>query len=271
MLLTAAATLTLLAGCGFAPRYPQFGQAEYRLEGATSAPGGGSPTHTVIYRQGPKMRLEAALPHYGQAVVVFDQSTNASYVLNPTAPIVAANAPGTAAGASAAAQTNRTTVAAAPTSDTPSNTAAPAAVTNAPHVAGVAIRLADADAPQPLETAWTALGAANARSVGSCRVAGERGHEWRPKQAPAPGVERTACITDDGIVLRVRENDRVLWEAASLQRGPQQASLFGVPSGYQLIDPDAIAGAMSDRMDNLNSVTGASPATQQAPTPPPPG
>lgn len=269
MFLAAAAALSLLAACGvFAPKYPQFGQSAYRLEGETTAPDGGAPTHTVIYRDGPKIRVEAMLPHYGNAIVVFDQSTNAAYVLNPTTPVVAANAPGTVTGANAAATTPPTSVAAAPQAATPapSNRPAPTAVTQAPQVVGVAVRLSDADAPQPLETAWAALGAGNARSVGDCEVAGERAHEWRPKEAPAPGVDRTACITDDGVVLRVRENQRVIWQATSLQRGHQDAALFGLPAGYQMIDPDAIAEGVGDRMENLNSVTGAqTPQTSPAP------
>jgi hypothetical protein len=271
-LLAATAALALTASCGaFAPQYPEFGRTAYRIEGTTAAPGGGASTHAVIYRDGPKMRIEAMLAHYGQAIVVFDQSTNAAYVLNPTAPVVAASAPGTVTGATAAARVPASATAAAdamasPAATVPSNTPAPASVTTAPRVSGVAVRLADADAPQPLETPWAALGANNAHSVGGCTVAGERGHEWRPKDAPAPGVERTACITADGIVLRVRENDRVLFQATSLQRGPQNASLFGVPPGYQLIDPEAVAEGVGAHMENLNSVTGA----PTAPTPAPP-
>lgn len=255
----------LVSGCGIGVKYPQFGQTSYRVEGMTAAADGSAATHTVIYRDGPKMRVETLLPQYGEAIVVFDQSTNAAYVLNPRAPVVAQAAPGTAAGAQAAAisppsATTTTTLPTAPA--TPSLPVAPAST---PQVVGVAVRIDDADAPQPLETAWAALGADNAQHVGDCQVAGERGTEWRPKQAPAPGVERTACITSDGIVLRVRENERVLWEASSVQRGPQQASLFGVPAGYQLIDPDTVAQGVGERMQHLDSVTGAPPAQTARP------
>lgn len=128
----------------------------------------------------------------------------------------------------------------------------------------MAVRLADADAPQPMETVWAALGEENARRVGRCEVAGEDGNEWEPRGA-ATGVERTACITDDGIVLRVRENDIVLWEASALERGQQDANLFGVPSNYQIIDPEAVAEGVGERMEQLDSVTGAPPTPQQAP------
>jgi hypothetical protein len=271
-LLLAAGAAALLAGCGIgAPAYPQFGETSYRIEGTTTDINDGASTHTVIYRDGPKMRVEAALPNYGQATIVFDESTNAAYVLNPTGQVATTPAPAAApaAGAAPASTTAPTTPApaagATPAPATGTTTAAAPAA--APQVIGVAVRIEDADAPQPLETAWEALGKDNAQSAGRCEVAGERGHEWRPREAPAPGVERTACITQDGIVLRVRENERVLWEATSLQRGAQDAALFGVPPGYQLIDPQAAAAQVGQNMEQLDSVTGAPAAPQQAPDP----
>jgi len=163
-----------------------------------------------------------------------------------------------------------TTTAPATTTATAPTTVAQAPATTQ-QVVGVAVRIEDANAPQPLETAWAALGADNARSTGKCEVAGENGHEWAPRQAPAPGVERTACITDDGIVLRVSESGRTLWEATSLQRGDQDAALFGVPAGYQLIDPHAVAEQVGRNMEQLDSVTGAPPTTNTTPAPAPRG
>lgn len=278
MFFAAAAAAALLAGCGIgAPDYPQFGETSYRIEGRTASADGGAATQTVIYRDGPRMRVEATLPNYGQATIVYDESTNAAYVLNPTTGVpTTAGAP--AQPSAAPAPTTGTTpqqpaATTPPATTTPGTTAAAPGATAAapatvqPQVLGVAVRIDDADAPQPLETAWEALGSDNARSAGRCEVAGEDGHLWRPREAPAAGVERTACITDDGIVLRVTENELVLWEATSLQRGEQEASLFGVPQGYQLIDPEAAAEQIGENMQQLDSVTGTPPAQQQAPAP----
>jgi hypothetical protein len=254
----AAGATALLAGCGIGAKYPDFAQSSYRIEGMTESANGGAAVHTVIYRDGPKMRVETVLPTRGQATIVFDQATNAAYVLNPVGQVPATPIAGAPTQGAAATQSTVASSATTTTNTTP-----------APR--GVAVRINDADAPQPLETAWQALGAENARRVGDCSVAGEHGTEWRPREAPAPGVERTACITSDGIVLRVRENQRVLWQASALQRGPQQAALFGIPAGYQLIDPQAVAEQFGANMENLNGVTGG-PAPQQQPTPaPPPG
>jgi hypothetical protein len=280
MFLTAAATTALVAGCGFiAPAYPQFGSTSYRIEGNTSAPDAGPASHTVIYRDGPNLRVETVLARYGRAVVVFDRSTSAAYVLNPTiqpsatsnnTPVVAATGAPAAAPATSIPSSSAPNAQVAPATATPSTTSpagiTTAAATTAPRVLGVAVRISDADAPQPLETPWAALGATNARSVGDCTVAGQAGHEWEPKQAPAPGVNRTACITSDGIVLRVRENSRVLFEATNVQRGRPNPALFGVPPGYQMINPEAVAEGVGARMDQLNSVTGA-PPQQTLPAP----
>jgi len=204
LILAAGAAISLTA-CGLGtPDYPQFTQSAYRIEGTTTPASGAAPTRTVIYRDGPKMRVEATLAEYGQAIVVFDESTRGAYVLNPTGQLP-------------------TVQPAQPAAQPPANgqPAAPPAAgqTAAAPVVGVASRIRDAEAPQPLETPWAALGSDNARYVGRCEVAGEQGHAWRPREAPAPGVERVACITDDGIVLRVTEDGRALWEATSLQRG----------------------------------------------------
>jgi hypothetical protein len=258
--LMAAAAAALLSACGIgAPAYPEFSETSYRIEGTTASANGGAPVQTVIYRNGPRMRVETVLPNTGAATIVFDESTSAAYVLNPTGQSPVATTTPTAQPQAGVATT--TTPQGTTTTTPPATTTAQATQP----VVGVAVRIQDADAPQPLETAWAALGAENARSTGRCEVAGESGREWTPREAPAPGVERTACITDDGIVLSVTESGRTLWQATSLQRGEQDEALFGVPPGYQLIDPQAVAEQVGENMQQLDSVTGAAPPQQTAP------
>jgi hypothetical protein len=43
--------------------------------------------------------------------------------------------------------------------------------------------------------------------------------------------------------------------------------LFGVPVGYQMIDPQRVAQQVGENLNQLDSVTGAPPAPQQAPDP----
>jgi hypothetical protein len=243
----AIATAALLAGCGLAPAYPTFGEAAYRLEGTAMSPDSGATVQTVIYRDGSKMRVETDLPNLGRAAIVFDEATNASYVLN-SAPAIQPAAVATTSGA------------------TPAGSTITASISPPPAIIGVAVRIADTDAPQALETPWAALGEQNARYVSKCEVAGIAGNNWSPREN-TQGAERVACITDDGIVLSLRENDRVLFEAARVEIGPQAASLFGVPPGYQIIDPGQVVERVGDAMEPLDSVTGAAPAPTAPATP----
>jgi hypothetical protein len=263
----AVAAAALLAGCGLgAPAYPTFGETSYRIEGLAATPDG-TTIPTTVYRDGPKMRIETTLANNARAIIVFDQATGAAYVLNPTgpAPIPSTVAPSTTATLpppSAGTAPSATPGAVNQSVNQAAATSAP------PSVIGVAVRVADSEAPQPMESSWAALGQDNARSDGDCDVAGESGREWRPREAGA-GVERVACITEDGIVLRLSEGATVLFEATRLERGQQDAALFGVPPGYQIIDPAAVAAQVGETMQHLDSVTGAQPTpTTPAPNPP---
>jgi len=204
--------LALIGGCGLgAPAYPTFNANAYRIEGYANPEGAGAATRTVVYRDGADFRIESTLLRYGRATVVFDHVGGGAYILNPTI--------------------QQSEI--APTADAPIATAVD------PSGGGVALRIADGDAPQPLETQWATLSASSAHSVADCRVAGYSGHQWR--HASTSDLQRSACITSDGIVLSLRENDRVLFEATSLQRQRQNPALFGVPPGYRTINPYAIA------------------------------
>lgn len=86
---------------------------------------------------------------------------------------------------------------------------------------------------------WT--GANQATRTGSCSVAGENGAEWT---RDVNGTPHTACVTEDGIMLQAREGDRVTWETTSVVRGPQDAALFTVPEGVEVMDPAAMIGGL---------------------------
>ena len=246
-----------LAACGIiGPSYPKFGSTPFRIEGVTMPASGGAGVRTVIYRDGARLRVETVLPGRGPAVVVYDEATNSPYVLNSVAQIVN-NVPAVSAGPGAAATGTTAPVAPAQSIPTPTQ----------PNVIGVAVRIPDADAPQPLETAWAALGASGAQSVGACRVANEAGNEWRARSTPHGVAERTACITSDGIVLRVTDGGRAVFQATALQRGPINPSLFGVPAGYQKVDPAVVADGVDQTVGRLDSVTAQTPTTQPAPPP----
>ncbi len=194
---------TLLSGCGLGAQYPEFSAKQYRLEGERTLPGTDVSGPATFYRDGERLRYEGLLEKHGVATVVYDPARNAAYLLQSSA-------------------SRRRLFA----GETPRR---------------LAMQLSEADTPQPLEVAWAALGASNVRAFGRCRVAGERGNLWRPREPIAPGVVRTACIAPDGIVLRLMENDTVLFEATSVTRGPQQPSLFVIPETYQIMNNAELA------------------------------
>ena len=102
-----------------------------------------------------------------------------------------------------------------------------------------AMQMSAIDYKNPAEE-WGAEYASTATRTGSCAVAGESGSEWTRE---TNGEQHTACVTDDGIILRATEDGRTTWETTSVQRGPQSADLFVLPPGVQAVDMSAIAGA----------------------------
>lgn len=83
-------------------------------------------------------------------------------------------------------------------------------------------------------TAWQNELAAEATRTGTCSAAGESGAEWTSNdQAEGP---KTACVTDDGIILQATENGRTTWQTNSVTRGAQAAELFQAPPGVQVMD-----------------------------------
>jgi hypothetical protein len=201
--LVCVAAVALVSACSAGADYPTFTAKQYRLEGNRTLPGTEISGPATFYRDGERLRYEGVLNGYGIATVIYDPARNAAYLLQSSPP-------------------RRRLFAGAPPRP-------------------IASRLNDAEIRQPLEVAWAALGADGARSFGRCRIAGERGVFWRTRQPVAPGIVRTACITPDGIVLQLTENDTVLFRATSLQRGPQTAALFEIPETYQIIDSAELA------------------------------
>jgi hypothetical protein len=202
------AAVALLTSCGVGARYPDFSAKQYRVVGTRTLPGTEISGPATFYRDDEHLRYEGLLEKYGVATVIFDPAREAAYLLESSA-------------------SPRRSFA----GDTPQR---------------MAMQLSEGDTPQPLESAWAALGPDNVRSFGACRVAGERGAFWRTREPVAPDVVRTACITPDGIVLQLTENDVLLFEATSVARGPQAASLFEIPETYRIVDDAELADATDE-------------------------
>lgn len=95
-------------------------------------------------------------------------------------------------------------------------------------------------ASQPVDIdALRAQMQARTHRVGSCSAGGESGSEWSvdpPAEVQAPAVARTMCLTQDGIMIQMKQDGVVVFDTQSLQRGPQDASLFAVPPGVQVTE-----------------------------------
>jgi hypothetical protein len=86
---------------------------------------------------------------------------------------------------------------------------------------------------------WRGELAASATRTGACSLAGESGSEWTRTEASGAS---TACVTNDGIILLAQKNGQVVWQTTSVQRGPQNADLFKLPPGVQVMDLNNIPG-----------------------------
>jgi hypothetical protein len=98
----------------------------------------------------------------------------------------------------------------------------------------------------PLD-AWQGDLAQAATRTGVCSVAGESGAEWT-KTTPEDGAD-VVCVTDDGIILRATDDGRVAWQTTSVERGRQDADLFTLPEGVQVMDLGNMGGALNDALE----------------------
>jgi hypothetical protein len=75
-----------------------------------------------------------------------------------------------------------------------------------------------------------------AHHLGDCSAAGEHGGEWSidAPQGVTTSDARTMCVTNDGIMIQMKVNGVLAFDTQSLQRGPQDASLFQLPPGVQV-------------------------------------
>lgn len=87
---------------------------------------------------------------------------------------------------------------------------------------------------------WDATAVAEATRVGECSGAGLTGVEW--SRTDEDGTVNTACVTQDGILLRAAANGQPVWETTSVQPGPQSPDLFMLPPGVQVVDLNNLQG-----------------------------
>ncbi|MBI3437892.1 MAG: hypothetical protein HY054_04455 [Proteobacteria bacterium] len=80
---------------------------------------------------------------------------------------------------------------------------------------------------------------ARAHRLGDCSAGGEHGGEWTvdaPAGAATTSGTRSMCVTNDGIMIQMKMDGNVVFDTQSLQRGPQDPSLFQLPPGVQVTE-----------------------------------
>jgi hypothetical protein len=118
----------------------------------------------------------------------------------------------------------------------------------------MAMRISQENSPVSDPAAeWSGEMAANATRTGTCSVAGENGVEWTRAAAEDGDEANSACVTNDGIILRAKEGERTVWETTSVQRGAQSADLFTLPAGVQVMD---LGNMMQDAMRQAQEAAG---------------
>ena len=85
----------------------------------------------------------------------------------------------------------------------------------------------DLPAPDSVSVAGAGAGFVH---VGQAVVAGLACTEWRTRDSR--GQESIACYTDNGVMLRARQEDHTLMEAIDVHYGELPAALFTVPDSY---------------------------------------
>lgn len=73
------------------------------------------------------------------------------------------------------------------------------------------------------------------KKLGTDMVSGQFCTIWRTTDQD--GHESDACYTEDGILLQVKQQGRILVRALSVERVPQPDTLFAIPETYSVVAP----------------------------------
>ncbi|MFP8967512.1 hypothetical protein ACKC9G_13090 [Pokkaliibacter sp. CJK22405] len=75
-------------------------------------------------------------------------------------------------------------------------------------------------------------------------IAGEHCREWKLHDKAGSLPDTNACLTDDGVLLSVVQPgiSTPLYLVSNIERGPQAASLFMPPAGYQVMNVGGMLG-----------------------------
>lgn len=94
---------------------------------------------------------------------------------------------------------------------------------------------------------------ARAKRMGADEVAGEKCAIWEFAGASDSEAAGSACVTRDGIPLRVVSSGKTVMLAKSIARGPQDPALFAPPAGYEVVDMGECMRIGAEMMEAMRS------------------
>jgi hypothetical protein len=94
---------------------------------------------------------------------------------------------------------------------------------------------------------------ARAKRTGADEVAGEKCAIWEIAAASDSDAAGSACVTRDGIPLRVVSGGKIVMLAKSIARGPQDPALFAPPAGYEVFDMGECMRIGAEMMEAMRS------------------
>ncbi len=94
---------------------------------------------------------------------------------------------------------------------------------------------------------------ARAKRMGADEVAGEKCAIWEISAASDSDAASSACVTRDGIPLRVVSGGQTVMLAKSIARGPQDPALFAPPAGYEIVDMGECMRIGAEMMEAMRS------------------
>lgn len=82
------------------------------------------------------------------------------------------------------------------------------------------------------------------RRIDAATVAGQPCTDWRTRDLA--GHDSIVCLTEDGVLLRIVQDNQLRALAIRLDRAPQPDAIFAVPAGYRMVQaPEGVPGPAS--------------------------
>lgn len=96
--------------------------------------------------------------------------------------------------------------------------------------------------------------------VGPCSAMGQSGQLYRITEQAETSE---ACVSQQGWPLEVKQGGKVVWQTVKYTPGAQDAALFAVPAGIEVVDMDAMMKGFGAEMEKMMKEAGKAPPAQK--------